>query len=196
MGNTKDKNLKMTIKTIDSLLRQVWRYEPDILTLIFKFLFVPVYEDTEKKYRYIEALPKPGTTNINLKAFSNCRWLQSVIISNSVENIGDSAFYSCNQLQSVMIGKSVKTIGEYVFSRCRSLQSVTLGNSVESIGENVFFSCGSLKSITIPNSVKIIGEDAFAGCELLQSASIPENLSEIVRELEVFPKNTEIMVRS
>jgi len=185
----------MTIKTIESLLRQVWRYEPDILKLIFKFLFVPVYEDKEKKYRYIEALPKPGTTNINLKAFSNCRFLQSVIISDSVESIGDSAFYSCNQLQSVMIGKSVKTIGEYVFSRCKLLQSVNLGNSVEYIGENAFFSCGSLKSITIPNSVKIIGEDAFTGCELLKTASIPKKLAEIVRELEVFPEHTEIMVR-
>ena len=184
------------ILTIESLLQELWRYEPDILKLIFKFLFVPVYEDTEKKYRYIEALPKPGTTNINLKAFSNCRFLQSVIISNSVETIGDSAFYSCNQLQSVMIGKSVKTIGEYVFSRCASLKSVILGNSVESIGENAFFSCGSLKSITIPNSVKMIGEEAFSGCELLKLASIPKHLSEIVRELEVFPEHTEISVRS
>ena len=183
------------ILTIESLLRQLWRYEPDILTLIFKFLFVPVYEDTEKKYRYIEALPKPGTTYIDKKAFSNCVKLQGVIISNSVVRIGDSAFYSCNQLQLVMIGKSVKTIGEYVFSRCKLLQSVALGNSVESIGENAFFSCGSLKSITIPNSVKIIGEYAFTGCELLKSASIPKKLAEIVRELEVFPEQTEIMVR-
>ena len=37
------------ILTIESLLLALWRYEPDILTLIFKFLFVPVYEDTEKK---------------------------------------------------------------------------------------------------------------------------------------------------
>ena len=37
------------ITTIESLLRELWRYEPDILKLIFEFLFIPVYEDKEKK---------------------------------------------------------------------------------------------------------------------------------------------------
>ena len=39
----------MTITTIKSLLRELWRYEPEILKLIFKCLFIPVYEDKEKK---------------------------------------------------------------------------------------------------------------------------------------------------
>ena len=39
------------ITTIGSLLREVWRYEPDILNLIFKFYFIPVYENKENKIK-------------------------------------------------------------------------------------------------------------------------------------------------
>ena len=53
------------ILTIELLINTLWRYEQDILTSIFKFLFVPVYEDrqkickyynTPKLYRYTQTL--------------------------------------------------------------------------------------------------------------------------------------------
>ena len=95
----------------------------------------------------------------------------------------------------ITIPNSVKTIGNGAFSDCKSLQSVTIGNSVETIGENAFSECISLKLITIPDSVKTIGEDAFEYCKILQTASIPKHLEDKVRELEIFPEHTEIIVR-
>ena len=140
----------MRVFTIDTLLREIWRYEPNILKLIFEFLFIPVYEDKEKKYRYIEALPKPGTTSIKEDIFSECSHLLSVIIPNSVTSIGRDAFQGCSSLQSVTIPNSVKTIDNWAFSDCSSLQSVTIPNSVISIDKGVFIECYNLKQALIP----------------------------------------------
>ena len=223
------------INTIDSLLREIWKYEPNILKLIFKFLFVPVSQDKERKYRYIEALPIPGTTYINKKAFSNCVSLQCVIISNFVKTIGNCAFLDCVSLQNVMFGNSVETIGNMAFeccsmlqnvvipykvknighgafSYCKDLNSLTISNFVETkreeslksdnIYKNVkaicsfaFYNCKSLKYVIIPKYVENISKWAFIECSSLKYASISKNLEETVSKLEVFPKQTLIIVR-
>ena len=91
-------------------------------------MFIPVYEDKENKYRYIEALPKPGKTYIGYKSFSKCINLQHVIISNSVKIIGDSAF---EKLNYVSIGNSVKTIENGAFHNCCSLMSAIIPKHLE-----------------------------------------------------------------
>ena len=88
------------ITTFNILLRELWRYEPNILKLIFKFLFVPLYRDNGKVDKYIEAIPEPGNTYIERKAFSEYVNLQIVIISNSVKTIGEWAFDACCSIQS------------------------------------------------------------------------------------------------
>ena len=70
----------MIITTIDTLLREVWRYEPEILRIIFKFLFTPIYEDKGRKHRYIEVLPQPKTNCISSKSLMCSLALQSLII--------------------------------------------------------------------------------------------------------------------
>ena len=104
------------ITTINLYLKEIYRYEPDILKQILKFIYVPVYKDKEKKHRYIEVLPKPGTTCIYDGAFYNCSSLKSVIIGNKVETISDSAFSNCSSLKSIIIPNSVKTIEELELS--------------------------------------------------------------------------------
>lgn len=41
------------ITTINLYLKEIYRYEPDILKQILKFIYVPVYKDKEKKHIYI-----------------------------------------------------------------------------------------------------------------------------------------------
>ena len=183
------------ITTIGSLLREVWRYEPDILKLIFEFLFVPLYKDILGKCRYVIALPKPGTTTIDEFAFYCCSSLQSVTIPKSVTIIGYRAFSGCSSFQSITIPNSVTTIGFFAFSCCSSLQSVTIPDSVTSIGDFAFSDCSSFQSITIPNSVITIDRSAFRGCKKLNQASIPKHLEKRVRELKVFPEHTKLIVR-
>ena len=85
---------------------------------------------------------KKGVKVICKEAFSDCRVLQSIIISNSVTSIGNGAFVGCNSLQSIVIPESVTSIGNGAFYCCKSLQSIVIPESVTSIGTNPFADSG------------------------------------------------------
>ena len=85
---------------------------------------------------------------------SNCQYIVSVTIPDSVTSIGSSAFYHCSSLTNVTLGTNVTTVGEAAFSSCSNLTSVTIPASVTSIWqgsywEGVFYQCSSLTAITV-----------------------------------------------
>ena len=205
------------IDNVGTLLREIWRHEPGLLREVFKFLFIPLHEDQGNE-RYITALPQIGTTKIKSISFRDSCYLQSLIISNTVTVLEHSCFDVCSDLEYVHIGKSVthigieafehcsslrrvhlpdslESIGEMGFQNCWSLRAITLPESLVNIGEDAFYQCKALQSVTIPDSVTSIGKGAFRRCKKLNQASIPKHLEKTVRELEVFPKHTKIIVR-
>lgn len=113
-------------------------------------------------------------TNIGYSAFSKCRGLTDVIISDGVKSIGRGAFMYCKSLKSITIPNSIISIGENAFTYCENLTSVTIGNSVTSIGENAFYNCSRVTDIIIPDSIKRIGYDAFNGCTELASITVSD----------------------
>jgi hypothetical protein len=66
--------------------------------------------DTGKTYPYFKELKdpdeysiKPGTISIKDYAFSNCKFLQTITIPDSVERIGYNVFKGCDSLQKIII---------------------------------------------------------------------------------------------
>ena len=51
------------------LIKQIRDYEPDIIDIIFNFVFIKCHEDREGKYRYGIVFPKSGTTCIDKDSF-------------------------------------------------------------------------------------------------------------------------------
>ena len=123
-------------------------------------------------------------TRIEDKAFYYCKFLESILIPDSVISIGNKAFESCILLTSIEIPDSVKTLGNNAFYDCRMLVSATIGNSVTKIDYETFSNCSSLESVIIGNSVTSIGYSAFYGCISLKSISIPDSV--ITMEHSVF----------
>ena len=160
------------IVDILSLINQIRNYEPNLMGIIFDYVFVPCSQSREGKHKYIRAIPTPGTTSI-------C----------------EKAFYNNNKLEWVIIDKTVESIGEAAFDECSKLTHLTIPDSVKSIGTLAFDQCSSLTRLIIPDSVKSIGKYAFSSCSSLTEASIPSHLESIVKENTVFPKNTKIIVR-
>jgi hypothetical protein len=117
--------------------------------------------------------------SIGARAFSNCDSLTSVIMGSGVTSIGTGAFSGCEFLESVTIGNSVTSLGNGTFSGCASLTSITIPDNVTSIGDNAFYACSSLTSVTFGSKVESIGSGAFDFCTSLTSVIIPDNVTSI-----------------
>lgn len=106
----------------------------------------------------IEGLP---VVEIGDYAFSECVYLKTIALPDTVLKIGEGAFYGCASLQSVTLGNSMLKIEDWAFRSCAALQTVTFGNSLKEIGRYAFRDCTSLQGVSLPDSVETIGHSAF-----------------------------------
>ena len=117
-------------------------------------------------------------------AFSDCTFLTSVTILDSVTSIGSGAFAYCTSLTSILVdndntayqsiegnlySKDGNTLIAYAIGK--TAMSFTIPDGVTSIGDEAFYGCEALMSVTIPDSVTSIGYQAFRGCYALTSAT-------------------------
>jgi hypothetical protein len=123
----------------------------------------------DKEFQQIDKIVIPYEHNglpvvtIGDSAFSECYFLKSITIPDSVTNIGVNAFYHC-PLNSITIPSNVTRIGERAFESCYNLTNVEIPESVKSIDFYAFASCESLTKVSIPDNVTSIGEDVFYEC--------------------------------
>ena len=118
---------------------------------------------------------------LNVKAFTGCSKITTVIIPESVTKFQHSCFYQCG-LEYITIPNSVEMTGPYltsVFRECSKLVSVTLPEKTNAIGDYFFYECSSLTTVNIPANVTKIGRYAFGNCSILNSVVLPENIKEI-----------------
>ncbi len=129
---------------------------------------------------YIESIVIPeGVTVISNEAFYLCKNLKKVTLPSTVDIIASWAFAGCESLEKVAIPDGIMIIEQRAFSDCVKLSSLTLGKELESIEENAFMNCTSLKSVTIPAKVIYFGNSAFAGCSSLESVTLKKGVDMI-----------------
>ncbi len=129
---------------------------------------------------FIESVVIPErVTIISNEAFYLCKNLKKVTLPSTLEYIQDWAFANCESLESIVIPDSVKWICSRAFSDCVKLSSLTLGKNVEQIQENAFMNCTSLKSVTIPDKVIYFGNSAFVGCSSLENVTLKKGVEMI-----------------
>lgn len=87
--------------------------------------------------------------------------VKSFIIPDSVEIIKEAAFSDCKTLEAVHISNDVKVVSNRAFWGCNSLTSVTGGKNVVFIGEMAFCSCENLKGVKEMDSLVYICRMAF-----------------------------------
>ena len=108
--------------------------------------------------------------------FWGMKYLESIVIPNSVEKMGEAAFRGCTNLKSVVIGSDIKVIPKDAFLQCSSLESVTFaeGSQLTSIGIKdaptvKAFANTALESIELPDSCTYVGINTFADCPSLRT---------------------------
>lgn len=111
-------------------------------------------------------------TGIANNAFSNCKNLTYVNVSEGVTNMGIETFFNCENLETVVLGDGIKKINYSLFDGCASLSDINIPASVTEIYGSAFKGCASLASIDIPANVTNIGAHAFFDCQNLASINV------------------------
>lgn len=111
--------------------------------------------------------------------FKNCKSLESVELSDSVERIS-YLFYGCSKLKTVKLSKSLVAIGASCFRNCTSLKNLTFYEGLEVVGSSAFNGCTSLESVILPDSVTTIESYAFFKCSSMKELKLSSSLEEII----------------
>ena len=106
-----------------------------------------------------------GVEVIGERAFSNCRFLETVNLPNSIRRIERYAFY-CSALCRFDQPEQLRRICADSFAFCNALESVKLKEGLKVIDDEAFNGCTALEKIDLPDSLQILGKSAFDGCSL------------------------------
>ena len=130
--------------------------------------------------------------------FNNAKFIESVVIPDSVTNIEQYAFIECYRLKEVKLSKNLIKIGDSAFYGI-PVESIVIPGSTQSIGSSAFDSCVFLKKLTIEDGVEEIDTAAFNYCPKLEEINIPKSVVNIrfgaftyissVEKITVDPKN-------
>lgn len=97
----------------------------------------------------------------------------------TVIDIMPYAFWGCNNLQTVAVSENLNNIPAYTFSNCVSLKTVDIPYSVGRIHMKAFENCVNLQALTVPLSVQFIHNTAFDGCGNFKVNAEPESYADI-----------------
>ena len=123
-----------------------------------------------------------GITNIEKESFYGCRALKYVSFGTKVEEIGDYAFYNCISLENVETPNSLTKLGNYTFGYCNALTNIFLSDNLTSVGDYSFYKCTSLNQIEFPSNVTTIGECAFYDCKGLLNIIFGDGIINVGRD--------------
>lgn len=118
------------------------------------------------------------STSVATKAFANLTGLESVELSETLQDIGKLAFAGCLNLKQINIPENVKLIDSEAFMNCRNLTELMLPDSVNHISENAFLGCEQIKELSIPNGLVLLPDGAF-GRTGIEHVVIPGNISKV-----------------
>ena len=127
------------------------------------------YGDRNNPFLSVQSLKKivfGGLTVPNYVAYGN-PYLETVVISETVESISAYAFCGCSALKNVEFAdnSNLKIIRDKAFFNCNALEEIKLPNGLQKLQQyQVFGYCEGLKRVTIPSTLVAIGWESFIGC--------------------------------
>ena len=90
---------------------------------------------------------------------------QIITIPDNISIIGEGAFSNCRTIKSVELSNREKKIDTKAFKNCSSLERIKLSSELISIGDEAFYACTNLEEIIFPDTLSQIGSSAFYGCK-------------------------------
>jgi len=138
-----------------------------------------------------------GITYVGKNAFAGCKYLEKVILENSVTTVGLHAFKDCSNIRQLRIPVDLdySTGLEYSFEGCTGIEKIhytygmtgNMNNRMNTYGGTEFnhswspehFSRESLEGVYLEEGITVVGSYAFHSAEKLTMVALPETLTTI-----------------
>ena len=98
-------------------------------------------------------------------------------VGSGLTAIDDYAFSGCKNLTEINLSDTLTSIGEYAFQDCINLGTIDFPESLIEIGYKAFYDCNSLTSIKLPSNLQTLSAQSFGSCVNLQRAWIPKTIT-------------------
>lgn len=108
--------------------------------------------------------------------FKNSPTIESVVISEGIDEISDHAFYGCSSLKEVTCPDVVR-ISDHAFAECKSLTEFVCPKGVTALASAAFQNCTALTKVTLPNGLQQIYDEVFSGCSALSEIELPQTVT-------------------
>ncbi len=169
--------------------------EPEEVTVSASFV-----DDGAYRYRKMKSLKLcEGVRKIGVRAFWNCKYLETVEFPSTLEEIEGGAFKNCHSLSCVRLPEGLRSIYDSAFAFCRGMSELYLPSTLEHVGFGAFYSCRALEKVSfakggrcdvvgaffhceklceveLPDETEIIDQSAFYGCKSLEHITLPKKL--------------------
>lgn len=110
-----------------------------------------LHELVDRSIRTITASDLAGVTKIGGNAFTNCNYLYTISLPDTLQQIESQAFYYSGIAGELIIPQSVYNIGYSAFEGCDNLTAITIPSGVTEIKSNTFADCEYLESVIFAN---------------------------------------------
>ncbi|MDO4462456.1 MAG: leucine-rich repeat protein [Bacteroidia bacterium] len=111
---------------------------------------------------------------IKRNAFTDCRYMRSIVLNEQLEEIMFEAFRGCMNLQQINFPSSLKRLERGIFQDCFAIKHIDLP-ALSYIPADMFRYCLNLESVSVPQTVKKIGTETFKECRNLKFV-LPNNV--------------------
>ena len=143
----------------------------------------------------------------------NAKYVEKVVVPDTVTNIDSEAFYGYKSLKTVVLSKNLSWLGSEVFKDCENLENINIEEctQLDIINRDVFYNtgiveyimpesiteypgirgCKKLKSIHFHDKVVLIEEISY--CDSIEKIEFPDTIK-TVHKIEGCPALTEVVL--
>ena len=219
----------VTLDAAGSLGAKLTELNIPLATILELRIIGPMNASDFEVIKQIELLQKADLSKATMEedrlpnyAFGGLRYLEDVILPNTIKEIGNSAFSGLSALRKVNMPEFVERIGESAFSDCSSLQKIDLSllSHLKAVGYSTFSSSSCVPvSLKLPDgleridgyafnntgvtsvdflntSLSYIGNNAFYACPITGTLSFPGTLRSIGNSAFASAKVSSIKLKS
>ena len=102
-----------------------------------------------------------GRGVVKEKAFEKRKDITALWVKDGISGIGKSAFSECRYMKTFSLADTVKALDDIAFVDCYGLSAVDFGNGLESLGEDSLRGFPLRGPVILPDSLKTIDLQAF-----------------------------------